>query len=223
MDTLSGIGVLDKAVALLDAVAARPLELKELCAATGLPRATAHRLATALVAHELLSLSAGRYAPGPRLAADTLVSAAQPVLARLGAEADESAQLYVRRGDARVCVAAVDRASGLRDTVPVGAVLPLTAGSGAQVLLAWSDDASRFLPDAAFDAKTLAAVRRRGWAESAAEREAGVASVSAPVRAADGTVLAAVCLSGPLDRLGRTPGRKHSSTVQAAAAALSGD
>ena len=39
----SGIGVLDKAVAVLTAAAANPLTLAELCAVTGLPRATAHR------------------------------------------------------------------------------------------------------------------------------------------------------------------------------------
>ena len=40
------------------------------------------------------------------------------------------AKLYVREGDRRVCVASAERTSGLRDTVPLGASLPLTAGSG---------------------------------------------------------------------------------------------
>ena len=41
----SGIGVLDKAMTVLRAVAEEPCGLAELCARTGLPRATAHRLA----------------------------------------------------------------------------------------------------------------------------------------------------------------------------------
>jgi len=49
-------------------------------------------------------------------------------------------------------------------------------------------------------------VRRRGWAQSIAQREAGVASVSAPVCGADGEVVAALSISGPIERLGRTPG-----------------
>ena len=44
----------------------------------------------------------------------------------------ESAQLYVREGDHRVCVAAHERPSGLRDTVPLGAVMPLDQGLGRQ-------------------------------------------------------------------------------------------
>jgi DNA-binding IclR family transcriptional regulator len=50
----SGIGVIDKSVAILDAVAARPCALSDLVEETRLPRATAHRLAVALEVHELL-------------------------------------------------------------------------------------------------------------------------------------------------------------------------
>ena len=87
----------------------------------------------------------GRFVLGPRvgeLAAalpDPLVAAAAPVLAWVRDECGESAQLYRRDGAERVCVAAAERASGLRTTVPVGSRLPLTAGSGAQVLCAWSE------------------------------------------------------------------------------------
>ena len=47
-----------------------------------------------------------------------------------------------------------------------------------------------------------------GNAQSAAEREAGVASVSAPVRDGRGNVIAAVSVSGPIDRMGRRPGAR---------------
>jgi DNA-binding IclR family transcriptional regulator len=57
---------------------------------------------------------------------------------------------------------------------------------------------------------------RAGWVASVEEREPGVASVSAPVTS-HGAVIAAVSVSGPIDRLGRTPGRKHGSSVAAAA------
>ncbi len=113
-----------------------------------------------------------------------------------------------------------ERVSGLRDTVPIGASLALTAGSAAQVLLAWSPD-DPAVRGAAFDERTLADVRRRGWAHSVAEREPGVGSVSAPVRGRDGRVVAAVSVSGPLERLTRSPGRLHAEPVLAAAAELS--
>jgi DNA-binding IclR family transcriptional regulator len=51
----SGIGVLDKAVAVLHAIAESPCSLAELCNRTGLPRATAHRLAAGLEGHCLLT------------------------------------------------------------------------------------------------------------------------------------------------------------------------
>jgi len=102
--------------------------------------------------------------------------------------------------------------------VPVGAALPMTAGSAAQVLLAWEEGERmhRGLRGARFTAATLASVRRRGWAASAAEREPGVASVSAPVRGAGGKVLAAISVSGPIERLTRSPGRLHAAAVVAA-------
>ncbi len=84
------------------------------------------------------------------------------------------------------------------------------------MLLAWADDAD------AFDIASglLATVRRRGWAESVGEREAGVASVSAPVRSGDGTVVAAISVSGPIERLGQHPGRRLARAVTEAAERL---
>ncbi len=196
MGQSSGIGVLDKAVGVLRAAAVEPCGLSELCARTGLPRATAHRLAVGLEVHGLLHRGAdGRWRPGPALAelahrgVDPLLEAAAAVLPRLRDITGESVQLYRRDGTQRVCVAAAEPASGLRDTVPVGSRLPMTAGSGAKVLAAWADPATQraLLPEATFTERALLDVRRRGWAQSVAEREAGVASVSAPVRDAAGT------------------------------------
>ncbi|HEY3716803.1 MAG TPA: IclR family transcriptional regulator [Jatrophihabitantaceae bacterium] len=226
----SGIGVLDKAVGILDAIAASPATLAELVEVTGLPRATTHRLAVALEVHRLLSRDLdGRFVLGPRLGElaaalpDPLVSAASPVLAWVRDETGESAQLYRRDGDVRVCIAAAERVSGLRTTVPLGARLPLTAGSGAQVLCAWLDATalSDVLPRAEFGERVLTDVRRRGWAQSVAQREAGVASVSAPVRSPlSGDVIAAVSISGPIERLGRTPGQRYAPILVAGARRL---
>jgi DNA-binding IclR family transcriptional regulator len=218
----SGVGVLDRSMALLDLLSDGPRSLRSLTEASGLPRPTAHRLLVALEVHGLVGRTAdGAFRLGPRLtelalrAGDGLElgTLAAGVLARLHDQTGESVQLYLRSGDRRLCVAARDAGAGLRDSVPVGALLPLDAGSGGKVLLAWSDDASRF-PAAAPD--ELAAVRRRGWASSVAEREPGVASVSAPVLR-DGALLGALCVSGPASRLGSSPGRRLAPLVVAAA------
>ena len=44
-------------------------------------------------------------------------------------------------------------------------------------------------------------MRRRGWAASLDELELGLTAVGAPVRAVDGTVIAAVSVSGPTNRI----------------------
>lgn len=226
----SGIGVIDKSMAILAAVAEQPQALAELVDATGLPRATAHRLAVALEVHRLLSRDIeGRFVVGPRvgeLAAalpDPLLAAAGPVLAWVRDESGESAQLYRRDGAERVCVAAAERTHGLRTTVPVGSRLPLTAGSGAQVICAWSERASLadVLSAAEFPERALTDVRRRGWAQSVGQREAGVASVSAPVLAADGALLAALSISGPIERLGRSPGTRFAPVLVTGARRIS--
>ena len=151
-----------------------------------------------------------------------LLSVANQALAALRDATGESAQLYRRQGDQRICVATAERLSGLRDSVPTGTVLTMQAGSAAQILLAWEDPEKirRGLQSAKFNASVLSAVRRRGWAQSVGEREPGVASVSAPVRGPNGKVIAAVSISGPVERLSRQPGRLHSAAVVATAARL---
>jgi len=226
----SGVGVLDKAVAILACLEAGPHSLSELVAATKIARPTAHRLAVALEHHRLVSRDyAGRFILGSRsseLAAaageDRLLAVASPALSALRDATSESAQLYRRQGDQRICVATEERLSGLRDSVPIGTVLTMQAGSAAQILLAWEEPEKirRGLVNAKFTAASLSAVRRRGWAQSVGEREAGVASVSAPVKGPNGKVIAAVSISGPVERLGRQPGRLHAAAVVATSARL---
>lgn len=213
--------MLDKSVAILAYLSNQsPASLAGVVEGTGLPRPTAHRLLSALEAHHLVSRQEGRYVLGLRLlgwgnraAGVGLVGRAGPVLEGLRDESGESTQLYVREGDHRVCVASVERVTGLRDTVPVGAVMPLSRGSAGKILLAFAPGGVDNRPDAA----ELRGIRVRGWAESVAEREAGVASVSAPVFGPDGRLKAAVSASGPISRLGDRPGEWLAEPVVSAA------
>lgn len=209
--TISGVGVLDKAVRVLDALEERPLDLAGLVEATGMPRATAHRLATALEAHGLVRRDdRGRFAPGLRLialgraarSALALPELARPALVELRDRTGESVQLYVRDGDRRVCVVSLESPHGLRTIVPLGAAFPLPAGSAGRLL--------------GGDPEAVAA----GWCQTVEEREPGVASVSAAVRAGESAVVAAVSVSGPIDRMGASPGRDHADAVRDAAARI---
>jgi DNA-binding IclR family transcriptional regulator len=206
MDSVSGVGVLDKAMGVLAAVEAGPLTLAELVPRTGLSRATAHRLAVALEVHGLLRRDDdGRFCLGLRLiglgheAAEALPvwAAARPALAWLHEQTGESVQLFVRDGDARVCVESLESAKELRTIVPVGARLPLSAGSAGRLLAGEGGG--------------------KPWVASVGEREDGVASVSAPVRDGRGRVLAAVSVSGPIQRTTRKPGDRYGTAVVEAA------
>ncbi len=177
-----------------------------------LPRATAHRLASALECHLLVARDdSGRFVLGPGLVrlghaasrntSRSLVDVAAPVLAALRDQTGESAQLYVRSGDTRVCLASLESPHSLRTIVAVGAILPMDRGSAAKVL---ADDAP---------------VPGPGWAQSVEERERGVASVSAPV-VVGGSVVAAVSVSGPIERTTRQPGRRYATAVIDAARAV---
>lgn len=208
MDSISGVGVVDKVIAVLRALETNGASsLIELQDATGMPRATAHRLASALEDHGLVRRdSNGRFALGWGLvglgkaaaSALPLVEMARPVLDTLRTTTGESVQLYVREGEGRRCVVSLESPHGLRWIVPEGSLLPLGAGSAGHVL-----EGER--------------VDKRGWIQSIGEREAGVASVSAPVMNAQGIIVAAISVSGPIERLSRKPGERHGAAVVEAA------
>lgn len=209
MDIVTGVGVLDKAMTVVRSIAERPQALTQLQESTGFPRATVHRLATALESHGVLRRDAeGRFELGHGLvalghAAQTrfpLVELARPILSQLRDRTGESVQLFVQEGTQRRCVLSLETPHGLRWIVPEGSVFPLDAGSAGRVL---SGDAID------------------GWVESIGEREPGVASVSAPVAGSGEAIIAAVSVSGPIERLSQQPGERFGDAVIAAAAELS--
>jgi len=206
--SVSGVGVIDKSVAVLDAVAdaGGACSLADLVARTGISRATAHRLAVALEVHGLLRRDVdGRFALGSRLiglgrqAADgwPLALLARPALEALRTETDESVQLYVRDGSDRLCVVSLESPHELRTIVEEGARLPLGRGSAGRLL------SGEEAPE--------------GWVASFGERAPGVGSVSAPVLDPHGVVIAAVGISGPLARLGDDAGTRFGPAVARAA------
>jgi DNA-binding IclR family transcriptional regulator len=206
MESVSGVGVLDKAVAVLHAVAESPAGLADLQGRLAMPRATVHRLAAALEQHGLLRRDdVGRYELGLGLVSlgqaaterFPLVDVSRTVLHELRDATGESVQLFVREGAQRRCVVSLESPHGLRWIVPQGSLLPLEVGSAGRVLSGGPS--------------------KHGWVQSVGEREAGVASVSAPVSARDGSTIAAVSVSGPIERLTRRPGTRFGAAVIAAA------
>ena len=210
MDSVSGVGVLDKAFVVLNALVARPLSLSESVEATGIPRATCHRLLAALEHHGAVRRNnEGLYCLGPTLAGLGRGAAVQfPFLERareiateIRDRTGESVQVFIAETDGRRCVISLESPNGLRWIVPEGSLFPLARGSAGKVL----------------SAKTATA----SWVESVEERVKGVASVSAPILDADGHVIAAISISGPLERMSRTPGAKFGTVVVRGAKTLS--
>jgi DNA-binding IclR family transcriptional regulator len=197
----TGVGVLDRIVAILDAVEAAPLGSSELARRLGITMPTAHRLVRAMVAHGLLRRDGrGRHFLGHRFAASALARDAEPALAEIARDTGESAQLWVRRGTVRLCVVSVESEQELRASLPAGMVVPLSqGGSAAEALLA-----------------PVPASCTRGWFQSVAARTPGLCSVSAPVWL-NGEPVAAVCLSAPASRTAGEPGPQYGAAVVAVA------
>ncbi|GAA3043331.1 IclR family transcriptional regulator NdgR [Streptomyces olivoverticillatus] len=227
----SGVGVLDKAALVLSALESGPATLAGLVTATGLARPTAHRLAVALEHHRMVARDMqGRFILGPRLSElaaaageDRLLATAGPVLTHLRDVTGESAQLYRRQGDMRICVAAAERLSGLRDTVPVGSTLPMKAGSAAQVLMAWEEPERLHRGLQGGPASRRRRSRACGGGAGPSRSASGSPGSPRSRRRCGGPsnrVVAAVSVSGPIERLTRHPGRMHAQAVLDAAVRL---
>jgi len=210
MDSVSGVGVLDKAFVVLNALVARPLSLSESVEATGIPRATCHRLLSALEHHGAVRRNnEGLYCLGPTLAGlgrgaavhFPFLERAREIATEIRDRTGESVQVFIAETDGRRCVISLESPNGLRWIVPEGSLFPLARGSAGKVLSAKTAPAS--------------------WVESVEERVKGVASVSAPILDADGHVIAAISISGPLERMSRTPGAKFGTVVVRGAKTLS--
>ena len=97
----------------------------------------------------------------------------------------------------------------------VGASLPLGKGSAGKVFLAWGQIPAS--EDIAGIETALLTTRRRGWADSYGEREAGVASVSAPIFGPYDQLLAAISVSGPQARLAGQQAKRYGPALVDAA------
>lgn len=233
---------LGRAVAVLRAVAARPgSSASELARTSALPRSTVTRTLRTLADAGMVEEGRGGWVIGDELiriahAADPdrrLLEAAGPALERLRDETGESALLAVPRGRPGLrIVLQVDPSRHVGVANWVGVDVPLHASAAGKLVLAELDDAQldAWLDHtklAAFTSSTIAnetelraeleRVRRQAYAELANELEDGHASIAVPVRGADGALIAALGISGPTFRLGRTRRRQLLPVLHAVA------
>jgi DNA-binding IclR family transcriptional regulator len=220
------VGSVARALALLEALARTPdgLGVSALAREIGVEASTASRLLATLEDGGLVRRSGrGPFQLGLRLLAlaDAVSDGlevrdlAAPVLRELVAATGETATLSVPGAGAAVTI---DFVSGPGDVVTrarLGRPSVPHATAVGKVLLAF--DRGRALPaeplrrytertivDPQALAVQLGAVRRRGWAEAAGERDRDLNATAAPVFARDGSLAAIVGVQGPAGRLTRT-------------------
>jgi DNA-binding IclR family transcriptional regulator len=221
----TGTQALDRAAALLSLVvrAGAPLSSRTLAAETGLARSTASRLLLALERLELLERDAeGGFRPGPLFSVyavqhdpvDALVRAAQPVMARIAERTGETVNFAVPDGSGVSQVAQIDSTYLLGTTSWVGVDVPAHCSALGKVMYAYgaldlpTGPLVRRTPQTVTSVAELSSqletVRRRGYAVTHGELEEGLDAVAAPVRGRDGSVKAAIGVSGPSFRLERS-------------------
>jgi IclR family transcriptional regulator, acetate operon repressor len=218
----TGTQSIDRAVRLLTEVvdAAEPVTFSELAAATGLAKSTTSRLLFALERHGLVRREANNgYRPGPLFVryawragreAD-LVEIAKPYLNRLGERTGETINLGVTSRGLVEQIAQVDSRFVLGGSNWVGRAVPLHCTAQGKVLLAHGAaelPAGRLLRLTEHTITNRAAllaqldeVRGRSFAVTAEELEPGLVAVASPVYREGGVVVAALSVSGPVNRL----------------------
>jgi DNA-binding IclR family transcriptional regulator len=191
--------------------------ISDIVKATGLAKTTAIRLAQTLELNGLLWATSKGYMAGPglwrwaHLARQTweLPAEMKQLMRELGDRQRETVNLYVLRDMYRVCVAQQESTQPLRHVVRVGDELPLWGGASSKVLLREASPAllKRIARSSPYGAdysdsihKGLTEAAEQGFAVSHGEREAGLSAVAVPVLGKNGSIAAALSLSGPTVR-----------------------
>lgn len=219
------------------------LGVTEIAQRLSLSKAVVHRLLTTLTAKGFVQLDQDthRYALGPTVLSLGLAyleridlrRLALPALHELSGAMNETSTLSIRSGWTRVYVDQVTPSREVRMSVQLGQAFPLHAGSSSKAILAFlaEEEQEAYLGDGPLERLTdktitdpdqlrreLARIRRRGYAASLGERQAGAASVAAPVLDHRGRPVGSVTVCGPIERFKRHTDEAAARLVEATAA-----
>jgi len=221
-------GVLVSGLSVLECLGSNgPQGVTQLATAIGIDKGNAHRIARILIHHGFIEQDAGtkhyRLAPrtiqlaGQAMRQLDVRQAAEDVLARLSAETGESAHLAVRTPSGGVYVAQVKAPNRLSVETDIGSSPTLHATATGKALYAYADPVEldsviiepleRFTPNtvttrASFEAE-LATTRSRGYATDDEELNGDIRCAAAPVFDESGKTIAAIGVSGPVNRVDR--------------------
>jgi DNA-binding IclR family transcriptional regulator len=236
----------DRALTILQMLAeSGELGVTEIAGRLGVHKSTAFRLLGSLEQHRLVEQlgERGKYRLGfgiVRLAGATtarldLAREGGPVCRQLAGEINETVNIAVMDAGAAVNITQEQGSAAVTAQNWIGQRTPLHATSSGKVLLAWADaDALAAVLEAGLERRTPATItdpaalraeldriRQRGWACTAEELETGLNTVAAPIRGADGSVVAALSASGPSYRLGTESFPELAKKLQAGADEIS--
>ncbi|WP_166353979.1 IclR family transcriptional regulator [Phytoactinopolyspora limicola] len=193
--------------------------------ALGVHKSTAFRLLNTLESRGLVEqhIQSGKYRLGFGLVhlahavtvGPDVTRQAQPGCEWLARQSEETVTLSVLEGNESVTIDQILSTSTVASRSWLGRRTPLHCTSPGKVFLAGLDDAEResiiagpherYTDHTIVDPNQLAEeidrVRADGYATSSEEFEEGLSAAAAPVYAADGSVIAAIGLSGPSYRL----------------------
>lgn len=211
-----GVAAVGRALALVAAFDERSprLTLAELAKRTGFYKSTILRLSVSLErAGFLVRDPDGAFRVGAAAlkagqlyqAAFKLGDVALPLLRKLAAETGETASLYVREGDMRVCLHRVESVQMVRAIVREGDRRPLDRGAAGKALLAGPGDPM---------------LRKEGYVVSIGEVSPESAAIASPVHGSDAATIAAISVSGPATRFAPQAVAAMGAKVKAAGAEL---
>jgi len=237
---------LAKGLKMLEAVARSdgPRGVSELGRQLGITRSNAHRLLQTLAALGYVRQDQDRKQYEPTLRLFELGSAvvahrdirtvSQPVMRALGRHVDENVILSVRDGSEVVVLDRVEGTRTLRTYTPLGSRNPMHCTSAGKLLLAYApvdvvDDVMSLLQK--FTARTIVTaaklraelerIRIQGFAMAQAEWREDVGGVCAPIWQSDGSIAAALGVSGPIGRFNSAQVKVHLPQLLSAAREIS--
>ena len=228
------VQAIERAAVILDILGQVPqgLSVGEIAVRSGLPKGTVHRLLSSLAYFDFVrqETATRHYQLGFKLVelGNRLLSHidlrddARPHLIALAEEAQETVHLVVRDKDDALYIDKValrPESSGLQMVSRVGARTALHSSAVGKVLLAAlsADDIADIIARRGLARQTdktivdplvlerhLEQVSRKGFAIDDEENEKGIRCIGAPIRDAEGNVVAAVSISGPTARVTKT-------------------
>jgi DNA-binding IclR family transcriptional regulator len=236
----------DRALSVLEILGARgEAGVTEIATELGVHKSTAFRLVAVLESRGFVEQLAdrGKYRLGFGIVRLAGATAAQMDLTQegrrtcegLAADLGETVNIAILDGQRAVNISQVRGTAAISTYNWVGHGTPLHATASGKVLLAFAPEKLRQeVFSAGFDRYTertitdpgrvqreLEQIRESGWAATEEELEVGLNAVAAPVRAAEGQVIAAVSVSGPSFRLTPESFPQVAGQVRTAVAALS--